>query len=87
MDERLAALLACVKRLASRDAAAKLYAMPPCHTIPFIQPGVVIDSRAQADETVAEETCDYCGSTRLEWRKCKLICASCHQINKSCADL
>ena len=33
------------------------------------------------------ESCDYCGSTRLEWRKCKLICADCSQINKSCADL
>jgi len=31
--------------------------------------------------------CDYCGSVRLEWRKCKLICADCKQINKSCADL
>ncbi len=33
------------------------------------------------------ETCDYCGSTDLEWRKCKLICRNCKQINKSCADL
>jgi len=33
------------------------------------------------------ETCDYCGSTRLTWRKCKLICDDCKQINKSCADL
>lgn len=33
------------------------------------------------------ESCDYCGSARLEWRKCKLICADCRQINKSCADL
>jgi hypothetical protein len=32
-------------------------------------------------------SCDYCGSARLEWRKCKLICADCRQINKSCADL
>ena len=37
-----------------------------------------------ADRT---ESCDYCGSERLEWRKCKLICADCCQINKSCADL
>jgi hypothetical protein len=37
-----------------------------------------------ADRT---ESCDYCGSGRLEWRKCKLICANCCQINKSCADL
>lgn len=33
------------------------------------------------------ETCDHCGSVFLEWRKCKLICRNCAQINKSCADL
>jgi hypothetical protein len=33
------------------------------------------------------ESCDYCGSTALEWVKCKLICRNCRQINKSCADL
>jgi hypothetical protein len=33
------------------------------------------------------ESCDYCSSMRLEWRKCKLICLDCCQINKSCADL
>jgi hypothetical protein len=58
--------------------------MPPCHTIPFVQPGVVIDTAA---DPVARESCDYCGSTRLEWRKCKLVCNDCRQINKSCADL
>lgn len=31
--------------------------------------------------------CDYCGEQRLVWRKCKLICEACGQINKSCADL
>ena len=43
-----------------------------------------------ADEThaaAADRVCDYCGSARLEWRKCKLICLDCRQINKSCADL
>ena len=39
-------------------------------------------------ETKAErEPCDYCGAVALEWRKCKLICANCRQINKSCSDL
>ena len=38
-------------------------------------------------DAAATETCDYCASPRLEWRKCKLICADCRQINKSCADL
>ncbi len=40
---------------------------------------------SRGDGTAA--TCDYCGSARLEWRKCKLICENCKQINKSCADL
>jgi len=35
----------------------------------------------------AAETCDYCGAATLEWRKCKLVCTTCNQINKSCADL
>lgn len=65
--------------------------MQPCHTKPFVQPGVVIQrERAAAerdDSGSAAESCDYCGSQRLEWRKCKLICADCRQINKSCADL
>jgi hypothetical protein len=62
--------------------------MPACHTTPFIKPGVVIDSAVhQADAPLAAESCDYCGSARLEWRKCKLICVDCRQINKSCADL
>ena len=65
--------------------------MDPCHTKPFVLPGVVIRrERAAQPDTVAgdePECCDYCGSTRLEWRKCKLVCAACRQINKSCADL
>ena len=39
------------------------------------------------DGPAAGETCDYCGSPALTWRKCKLICEDCKQINKSCADL
>jgi len=39
------------------------------------------------DGDVEEECCDYCGAATLVWRKCKLICTSCAQINKSCADL
>ncbi|HEX7239291.1 MAG TPA: hypothetical protein VF263_03415 [Longimicrobiaceae bacterium] len=34
-----------------------------------------------------DETCDVCGSARMEWRKCKLVCLDCRQIVKSCADL
>jgi hypothetical protein len=62
--------------------------MAPCHTKPFIQPGVVISRDTdEATEHATPERCDYCASTRLEWRKCKLICVDCRQINKSCADL
>jgi hypothetical protein len=42
---------------------------------------------APAHGGALQVSCDYCGSVRLEWRKCKLICADCKQINKSCADL
>jgi hypothetical protein len=41
----------------------------------------------QPDGPAQGETCDYCGSAALHWRKCKLICDDCKQINKSCADL
>jgi hypothetical protein len=67
--------------------------MSACHTKPFVLPGIVVDTSVDSDarahgvEAPAAECCDYCGSERLEWRKCKLICAACHQINKSCADL
>ena len=63
--------------------------MQPCHTKPFIAPGLVIDTSAptQSDVQQVAESCDYCGSAQLEWRKCKLICTDCRQINKSCADL
>jgi hypothetical protein len=64
--------------------------MDPCHTRPFVRPGVVIDGAASAPAQAAApatEACDYCGAASLEWRKCKLICTSCRQINKSCADL
>lgn len=54
-----------------------------------VQPAVtaVTASPLVSDGAADAETCDYCGSTTLEWRKCKLICTSCAQINKSCADL
>jgi hypothetical protein len=31
--------------------------------------------------------CERCGATALYWRNCKLICANCRSIMKSCADL
>jgi len=45
------------------------------------------DGATPADGPATGETCDYCGAATLTWRKCKLICATCAQINKSCADL
>jgi hypothetical protein len=68
----------------------------PCHARPFVQPGIVVrrgDAKREEDAECVEspvesrECCDYCGSRRLEWRKCKLVCTACRQINKSCADL
>lgn len=38
-------------------------------------------------ELPADEQCDVCGSDRVTWRKCKLICLNCGTILKSCADL
>jgi hypothetical protein len=77
--------------LPARGAVYQSFIMPPCHTIPFMRPGVVIDTPAAEPSNctadAAAEQCDYCGSVKLEWRKCKLICADCRQINKSCADL
>jgi hypothetical protein len=65
--------------------------MPPCHTTPFVRPGLLIapdpQGPASTPNQIRAESCDYCGSASLEWRKCKLICTDCRQINKSCADL
>jgi hypothetical protein len=36
---------------------------------------------------VVVECCDHCGAEALVWRKCKLLCESCGNIVKSCADL
>jgi hypothetical protein len=50
------------------------------------EPKTGITSRI-ADGRALGETCDYCGEESLRWRKCKLICESCGNIVKSCADL
>jgi len=76
--------------LVNSPAEAFILRMTGCHTKPFIQPGLVIvpeTAESTRVETVRDECCDYCGSGKLEWRKCKLVCADCRQINKSCADL
>jgi hypothetical protein len=74
--------------------------MPPRHAKSSIDPASATTSAScviapgEASGTLQSargiescESCDYCGSARLEWRKCKLVCADCRQINKSCADL
>ena len=33
------------------------------------------------------ETCEFCGSNALAWRKCKQVCLACGNIVRSCADL
>ena len=55
------------------------------------RPQSLSGTSVRADEreyqAAVQETCDYCSSPRLTWRKCKLMCEQCGQINKSCADL
>ncbi|MEA3244938.1 MAG: hypothetical protein U9Q74_02150 [Gemmatimonadota bacterium] len=43
--------------------------------------------RDPRDGTTDPAPCDFCGARALAWRKCKLICGACGNINKSCADL
>lgn len=63
--------------------------MRPCHTTPFMRPGNIIDPVRvlKPESRTPAEACEYCGSQTLIWRECKLLCAQCKQINKSCADL
>ena len=44
-------------------------------------------SAAAAPTELPAEQCDWCGSTDLLWRNCKLLCRNCSAIVKSCADL
>ncbi len=54
-------------------------AMPAASAAPRVEPYV--------GTTVAADLCEYCDAATLTWRKCKQICTSCGQINRSCADL
>lgn len=45
------------------------------------------DDRPRLAPGAEDLPCDHCGGGPLVWRKCKLICEQCRQINKSCADL
>ena len=54
----------------------------PQHAAPAEPPGAPAPVEAPA-----EERCAVCDSPSLYWRNCKLVCANCRTINKSCADL
>lgn len=55
-------------------------------THPPDDPGSKEPGRSTGDEAHGE-SCEICGSQRLTWRSCKLICSNCRSILKSCADL
>ena len=74
-DPEIAALLGFEPVPRKREVAADREVKP------------VVERPVETPLSGMTETCDYCGSARLEWRKCKLICLTCSQINKSCADL
>jgi hypothetical protein len=42
------------------------------------------DGQPTADDP---QTCDICGSPKIVWRNCKLLCENCGTMLKSCADL
>jgi hypothetical protein len=50
-------------------------------------PGPEARAPERRDGPEEDVPCDFCGISALQWRKCKLICTNCHNINKSCADL
>jgi hypothetical protein len=37
--------------------------------------------------SAGNDQCEVCGSDRVSWRNCKLLCSNCRSIVKSCADL
>ena len=39
-----------------------------------------------AGEPTTGEACEVCGSPDVRWVKCKLVCANCRTILKTCAD-
>lgn len=66
---------------------ARLRAHPaPAGPEPAVPARKVLPPEVPATEA-GDGPCDVCGSDRVEWRKCKLVCLNCRQIVKSCADL
>jgi hypothetical protein len=58
---------------------------PPAHDL--LASRREVDALPSPASSPEAETCDWCGSTDLWWRNCKLLCRSCSAIVKSCADL
>jgi hypothetical protein len=47
----------------------------------------LLPAACDASNPAPGDACDWCGSTDLWWRNCKLLCRGCQAIVKSCADL
>ena len=80
------------------DAAAAVVRVSVCRASPPIAtnmpPGGTVYGRVDfgmadmpADGKREKDPCEFCGAAKLVWRKCKLVCSQCGNINKSCADL
>jgi hypothetical protein len=59
----------------------------PSYPLPDVVPPRRGSDAPAPQPSPAVESCDWCGSTDLWWRNCKLLCRSCNAIVKSCADL
>ncbi|MBV9774160.1 MAG: hypothetical protein JO040_09440, partial [Gemmatimonadetes bacterium] len=73
-------------RLRAHSPPAESGPAPPDDPGPAAPARKVLPPRAPATEA-GDGPCEICGSDRVEWRKCKLVCLNCRQIVKSCADL
>ena len=54
---------------------------------PLIPTPLPAEATPRQNQGKAADVCDICGSDRLVWRNCKLLCTNCRSIVKSCADL
>ncbi|HEX5520656.1 MAG TPA: hypothetical protein VFX29_03130, partial [Longimicrobiaceae bacterium] len=70
----------CARLRAGSEAAPQ----PPAPQPP---PAPAVREMHGAPAPDGAERCEICGSERIVWRNCKLICQNCRQIVKSCADL
>jgi hypothetical protein len=75
---------AAIARIASRHESVS---MSDEHSARSGRPTAGDQPPADVPRATQAESCDWCGSTDLWWRNCKLLCRSCSAIVKSCADL